>query len=86
MNTEKKHPEIALNPVSSSQIHAIGHDAATNTLAIQFKSKDGAGSIYHYANFTPDDFKQFSSSESVGAHFGKHIKPHAVKHPFVKVK
>lgn len=42
-------PHIELTPVESSQIAAIGHNPATNTLAIQFKGKgDKPGSIYHY--------------------------------------
>lgn len=84
MNT-KKHPVIALHPVTSSQIHAIGHDAATNTLAIQFKSKSGAGSVYHYANYTPELFNAFKNAKSVGSHFKTSIKPAAEQHPYVKV-
>lgn len=86
MNTKtKKHPVIAMHPVDSSQIHAIGHDPATNTLAIQFKSKNGAGSVYHYKNFDAKTFADFKGAESIGSHFGKHIKPHAAKHPYTKV-
>lgn len=77
--------QIALTPVSSSQLHAIGHDAASNTLAIQFKSKGGPGSVYHYANFTSEDFTAFKESKSIGAHFGQHIKNATEKHPFTKV-
>lgn len=82
---EKKIPDITLTPVESSQIYAIGHDAATNTLAIQFKSKGGAGNVYHYANFTAEDFTAFKESKSIGAHFGQHIKNATEKHPFTKV-
>lgn len=82
---EMKIPAIALAPVESSQIHAIGHDAATNTLAIQFKSKAGAGSVYHYANFTTEDFTAFKESKSIGAHFGQNIKNSTEKYPFTKV-
>ncbi len=76
---------IDLHPVESSQIAAIGHCAETNTLAIQFKKKDGHGSVYHYANFTADDFAAFKGAESIGSHFGQHIKPATEKHPFTKV-
>ena len=76
---------IDLQPVESSQIAAIGHCAETNTLAIQFKKKDGPGSVYHYANFTADDFAAFKGAESIGSHFGQHIKPATEKHPFTKV-
>jgi hypothetical protein len=77
--------DIALEPVESSQIHAVGFDPVTNRLAIQFKSKAGPGSIYHYRNFTADDFAAFRAAESLGAHFGKFIKPEAEKYPFEKV-
>jgi hypothetical protein len=79
------HHGIEMHPVESSQIHAIGHAPGTNVLAIQFKSKAGPGSIYHYQNFSAEQFAQFQAAESVGAHFGKHIKPFAEKHPFVKI-
>ena len=85
MEQVTEHPVIALDSVESSQIHAIGHDAGTNTLAIQFKSKAGAGSMYHYANFTAEQFHQFKNAESIGAHFGKEIKPFADRYPYVKV-
>ncbi len=39
MNTATTAPHIPVQEVESSQIHAIGHDAATNTLAIRFKSR-----------------------------------------------
>lgn len=82
--TEKKHPDIALTPVESSQLHAIGHDAASNTLAIQFKGKDGGGSIYHYANFTSADYEKFRTADSLGSYFGKNIK-RAEAHPYTRV-
>lgn len=81
----KTHPVITMAPVSSSQIAAIGHDPVTNTMAIQFKSKTGTGSVYHYSNVDAKAFNAFKTAESIGSHFGKHIKPHADKHPFVKV-
>ena len=83
MNTKN----IALQPVESSQIAAIGHDHETNTLAIQFSPRrDGTpGSIYHYANFDSAAFAAFKGAESIGSYFGKFIKPMTEKHPFVKV-
>jgi len=86
MNTQvKARPTIAMDEVVSSQIKAIGHDPATNTLAIQFASKKGPGSVYHYSGFTAEQFAAFKKAESIGSHFGKHIKPAGDKHPFVKV-
>lgn len=86
MNTEiKTRPVIAMDAVESSQIEAIGHDRETNTLGIQFKSKSGAGSVYHYENFTAEQFTAFKNAQSIGAHFGKFIKPFADQFPFVKI-
>lgn len=92
MNTQEtkteapKHPTINLAPVKSSQIEAVGHDAATNTLAIQFKGRgDKPGSVYHYANVTPEQHKAMVGAESVGSHFYKNIKPKTKEHPYTKV-
>ena len=73
---------IPLTPVKSSQMAAIGHDPATETLAIQFLTKGQPGNVYHYRNFTAAEYAAFASAESPGAHFGKHIKPHGDKHPY----
>jgi hypothetical protein len=86
MNTTvKTHPVIAMKAVESSQIAAIGHSSETNTLAIQFTSKSGTGSVYHYSNFTTEDFAAFKGAASIGSHFGKVIKPHPDRYPYVKV-
>jgi len=86
MHTEiKPRPVIAMTPVDSSQIHAIGHSPETDTLAIHFKSKSGPGSVYHYSGFTAEHFADFQKAESIGSHFGKHIKPFADRFPFVKI-
>lgn len=85
MNTIVANAPIPLMSVESSQIAAIGHDSARNVLAIQFKSKSGPGSVYHYQNFTADLFAAFAGAESIGSHFGKHIKPFAEQFPFVKI-
>lgn len=81
---------MKLHPVQSSQIEAIGHDPATNTLAIRFKSRakgNGVvnGSTYHYSNVTKDDYMKLRTAESVGSHFHKHIKPHPTRYPFTKI-
>ena len=77
---------IALTPVESSQIHSIGHDAASNTLAIRFKNYKGEpAALYHYDNFTAEDFAAFKGAESIGSHFGKHIKTAPDKHPYRRI-
>lgn len=71
--SDKPRPKIALTPVESSQVRAIGYDAATKTLAVQFTR--GAGAIYHYPNVEPETHESFLKAESIGTFFGKHIKP-----------
>ncbi|WP_343743121.1 KTSC domain-containing protein [Herbaspirillum huttiense] len=79
-------PTIAMDAVESSQIAAIGHHAESNTLAIQFPGKgDKPGSVYHYANFTADDFKAFQDAESKGSFFGKNIKKNTEKYPYTRI-
>lgn len=81
---------IEMQDTVSSQIHSIGHDAATNTLAIRFTRGYGRdqrpGSLYHYANVDADTFAAFRDAESKGRHFGQHIKPFADKYPYTKVE
>jgi len=70
--------------VTSSQIHAIGH--LYNTLVIQFNDSNGnAGSIYHYDNFTKEDFVEMKSSESVGSYFYRSIKNEPKKYPYRRI-
>jgi len=66
--------KITLCPCKSSQIHAHGFDPATGTLALQFKSKKGPGSVYYYQNFSQEKYDAFRNSESLGRYFGQHIK------------
>lgn len=78
---------IELKPVTSSQIHSIGYDADTQTLAVRFKSRDGAPtSLYHYAEFTQANFDAFQAAESIGSHFYKNIKPHPDRFPYVCIE
>lgn len=83
--TTTKHPAIAMSPVKSSQIHSIGYDPATQTMAIQFHGKNGPGSLYHYANVSPEKHAEFIKADSIGIHFGKTFKNNTKDHPFVKV-
>lgn len=80
---------IELTDVQSSQIHSIGRDAETNTLAIRFYRGWGRdqvpGPTYHYANVDEAAFIAFRDAESLGRHFGQHIKPFPEKYPYTKV-
>lgn len=76
--TIPKIPAIALAAVKSSQIHAIGHDAATNTLRVQFKNRDGSpGSRYDYPGVPAETHADMLKAESIGKFFGKYIKTRA---------
>lgn len=81
-------PTIALQEVESSQIHSIGYDAESKTLAIRFRDRKTnlPTSLYHYSNFSAEDFAAFEQAESKGNHHGKHIKPYDKKYPYTKVE
>lgn len=81
-------PAIEMTEVESSQIHSIGHDADSKTLAVRFKSRvDGKPtSLYHYSNVPADVFETFRDAESIGSHFYKNIKPYDVKYPYVCIE
>jgi hypothetical protein len=64
---------IPMAPVTSNQVAAIGHDPATNTLAVTFTR--GPGHIYHYQDVSPELHAEFVGAESIGSFFGQHIKP-----------
>lgn len=74
-----KHYTIPMTPPAkkSSQVVAMGHDQATNTLSIQY----GSGT-YHYHDVSAAKFAELQKAESIGAHMGKHIKP---LHKFTKI-
>lgn len=64
-------PAINLMPCESSQIKGYGYDAASRTLAIQFRSN---GATYHYSDVPPELVEDMKKAESVGSFFGKHIR------------
>lgn len=77
---------IPLQPVTSSQIQAIGYDDATKTLAVQFHGKAGPGSTYHYADVPAQKFEELKKAESIGKYFGAHIKNGGYKYAKVGAK
>lgn len=79
---------IPMVAVESSQIHSLGHDAATSTLAVRFKNRatGEATSLYHYRNVSADLFEQFRTAESIGSFFGKRIKPYVVDFPYTRIE
>lgn len=66
----------------SRQVHWARYDAATRTLEIDFKGKDGKKqSTYSYENVNEYDWKAFQAAESKGSHFA-----HAIRNKFKATK
>ena len=70
--SEQPRPPIALHPVESGQVKAVGYDAATQTLAVQFRH--GKQAIYHYRDVSPETHAAFVSAESLGSFFRDNLK------------
>lgn len=82
-------PTINLQPVQSSQIHSIGFDPDSGTMAVRFLAgrgeQRGPGALYHYSGVSVEDFAAFQKAESKGSHFGKVFKPAKDRFPFERV-
>lgn len=61
--------DIHMTPVTSSQIKAIGYDAASKTLAIEFNS-----GLYHYSGVPAEKFDELMAAESKNAYVQRVIK------------
>jgi len=59
-----------LTPVTSSNIKAVGHDPATNTLYVQFFTN----TTYSYRPVSAQTAADMLAAESVGKFFHRHIK------------
>ncbi len=70
--SDRPRPPIALEPVESNQVGAIGYCAETKTLAVQFRR--GARAIYHYPGVEPETFEAFKGAESIGGYFAANLK------------
>lgn len=57
-------------PVTSSNIEKIGHDPASKTLGVLFKG----GALWHYFNVAAEQHARLMNAESIGKHFGAHIR------------
>ena len=68
-------PKIVLAPLEkpSAQIAMRGYDPETKTLALTFTR--GNGAIYHYPDFSPEQWGAFLVADSAGGYFGKVVKP-----------
>lgn len=61
---------MAMQPVESSQIAAVGFDEESFTLDVEFKR----GGLYRYFDVSPEVFDDLLKAGSVGSFFGKEIK------------
>lgn len=61
---------IKTNPVESNNLAAIGYDAESKTLQVDFKN----GKRFQYPNVEPELFAEFQAAESVGKFFAARIK------------
>lgn len=62
--------KIALEPVVSSNLQAVGFDAERQRVAVQFKN----GKIYYYAGVSLEAQEQFAKAESLGGFYSRHIR------------
>lgn len=61
-----------ITPVSSSNISAIGYDAESMTLEVQFNS----GSAYQYQGVPASVHRELMAAGSVGRYFIAHVRNH----------
>lgn len=65
-------------PVTSTDIYAIGYDADTQTLEVEFNT----GSVYAYSDVPQGEYDTFIGSDSKGKYFHANIKK---RYSFVKL-
>lgn len=61
---------MTLQPVNSSSLAAVGYDADTRTLAVEFR-KSGT---YEFFDVPDSVYKEFISAGSHGEYFGHNIR------------
>ena len=61
---------MTMHPVKSSNVKAIGYDATTKKLRVEFH---GSGT-YEFDNVTPTKHRRLMEAESIGKHFQAHIR------------
>lgn len=62
---------VELVPVASTNIQAIGYDAETRALLVQFSG----GPLWTYADVPPEAWEAFRTAPSIGRHFAREIRP-----------
>lgn len=66
---------MTLTPVDSSQVAAIGYNAESQTLRVEFKPRktETKGQVYEYQNVPAKLHADLMKAESKGAFLSKHI-------------
>ncbi|MES1212105.1 MAG: KTSC domain-containing protein [Leifsonia sp.] len=59
-------------PVQSTVIAAVGYDAQTAVLEVEFRS----GDVYRYFAVPPSVHRGLIEADSPGAYFNKHVSDH----------
>jgi hypothetical protein len=66
---------VALIPVTSSQIDAVGYDPGTRTLVVKFHAGGlGKQAVYSYADVPPELGNGLIAAASPGSYFHRHIR------------
>ena len=59
-----------LTPIQSSNIQALGYDAATRVLGVRFQS----GAVWHYQDVPDFVYQMLCGADSCGREFARHVK------------
>lgn len=81
MESAQVRPLIALEPVTSSNLAAVGYDTATQTLAVKFHSSE---TVHHYSDVPPEKFERMQTAKSIGSFFSREVRaqhPHRAIEP-----
>lgn len=71
---------VAMVPVTSSNVKAVGYDAAAKRLHVQFHS----GGEYSYANVEPHQHQALVNASSVGGHLHANFIRKSAQHPHTR--
>lgn len=68
--SQKGEPDMNMQPVSSSNIAAVGYDEEKKLLRVHFKN----GGRYDYSDVSREEYDGLLGAESIGRHLNTHIK------------
>ena len=65
-------PVPEMTPVSSSNLHSVGHDG--EALYVRFRGKDGPGRLYRYPTAGREHYEGLLAAPSAGSYFLDQLK------------